>query len=90
MVHDLPFRTKEEKAIVLQNAKRGDPIAQDFLMSTYSLYVWTEQEIDALNILLDAGIHNEITEPFFVLLKKREEATNAGRKKGFLLFGQVG
>ena len=76
----LPFNTPEEKKAVFAQAKEGDPVATAFLRQRYSLAVWTQEEIDALNLLLDSGTENETVRHFNVL-REESERCNRFRKK---------
>lgn len=78
MNEHLPFNTPEEKALVFSQAKRGDHVAVDFLQRVYSLYVWTQEEVDAVNLLIENGVRNAITIP---LIKLREESEKWDRMK---------
>lgn len=75
-MQSLPFNTHEEKARVLEQAKLGDPLAVHFLQSTYSLRVWTYEEVNALNLLLDSGVVNDITNHYHELRRRSENATS--------------
>jgi len=74
----LPFNSPEEKKLVFTQAKEGDPIAVNFLMRTYHLVVWTHEEINALNLLLDNDSPNDTTLHF---KKLREESERCNRFK---------
>jgi hypothetical protein len=67
----LPFNTQEEKRLVFQLAKQGDPAAIAFLMKEFHLEVWLQEKIDALNLLLEAGVVDEVTKPFIEMQRQR-------------------
>jgi len=74
----LPFNSPEEKKLVFTQAKEGDSVAVNFLMRTYHLVVWTHEEINALNLLLDNDSLNGITLHYRRL---REESERCNRFK---------
>lgn len=69
----MQFSTPEEKKEVFRLAKEGDEEASTFLMEAFSLRVWEEEELEALNLLLFNDVHGEVTEGFFSLLKISKE-----------------
>ena len=71
-MENLPFDTPEEKRLVLKQAKEGEPVAVAFLMRAYSLRVWTQEEIDSLNLLLEADSQDELTQHYNWLRKESE------------------
>lgn len=66
----LPFETIEERRLVLNAAKSGDRAAIRYLRDVHSCYVWTWEEIDALNLLLDSDAVNELTIHFNTLRER--------------------
>jgi len=69
----IAFKTPEEKKEVFALAKRGEKPYVDFLRKSYSLKVWTEQELCALNLLIVNRVENEITSPYIKALERAAE-----------------
>ena len=69
----LPFNTPEEKRLVFAQAKAGDPIATTFLRKTHEMVVWLQEEIDALNLLLENDSPDILTQHFKQLRRKSEK-----------------
>ena len=69
----LPFNTPEEKRLVFAQAKAGDPIAITFLRKTHEMVVWLQEEIDALNLLLENDSPDVLTQRFKQLRRRSEE-----------------
>jgi len=86
-----PVLNEEERRDLLIRAKRGDERATSILWERYSLRTWTQEELDALNLLIDNDVRNEVTEPYLKALEKarklrlKKRSGELGRTEWLLL-----
>lgn len=76
----LPFGTPLERMLVFSQAKSGDSVAIAFLWREYACRVFTWEEVEAVNLLLENGVLCTYTKTW-LRAKERQERDEERRRR---------